>query len=108
MRPVRLSATVLMMIAVPAFGIFTIPALNGGVQPSTAQAQSKVEEFNTQAKSKVEELNKQAKEMIDRLRNGTMPEGIAKSNGRVEATQIDVSAKYAGRLQQVTVQEGDE
>ena len=93
MRPVRLSATALMAIAALAFSVFAIPALNGSVHTSTAQAQSKVEECNTQAKSKVDELNKQAKELIDRLRQGTMPEGIAKSNGRVEATQIDVSAK---------------
>jgi HlyD family secretion protein len=31
-----------------------------------------------------------------------MPEGIAKSNGRVEATQVDVAAKYPGRLEEVT------
>ena len=37
-----------------------------------------------------------------------MPEGIAKTNGRIEATQIDVSAKYAGRLASVNVNEGDE
>ena len=108
MRPVLLSATALMAIALLAFGIFTIPALNGGISTSTAQAQSKIEQLNTQAKSKVEKLNTQAKELIDRLRNGTMPAGIAKSNGRVEATQIDVSAKYPGRLKEVTVDEGDE
>ena len=108
MRPVRLSATELMAIALLAFGIFTIPALNDGIPTSTAHAQSKIEQLNTQAKSKVDELNKQAKELIDRLRNGTMPAGIAKSNGRVEATQIDVSAKYPGRLHEVTVDEGDE
>jgi len=37
-----------------------------------------------------------------------MPEGIAKTNGRIEATQIDISAKYAGRLSSVNVNEGDE
>src|SRR5215469_16504412 len=108
MRPVRLSATALMAIALLAFCILTVPVLNGGVHTSIAQAQSKVEELNTQAKSKVEKLNTQAKELIDRLRNGTMPVGIAKSNGRVEATQIDVSAKYPGRLHDVTVDEGDD
>ena len=46
--------------------------------------------------------------LIDRLRGETMPEGIAKTNGRIEATQIDVAAKYAGRLESVTVKEGDE
>ena len=108
MQPVRLSANTLMAFVALAFGIFNIPVLNGGVHTSTAQAQSKIDELNAQAKSKVEELNKQAKELIDRLRQGTMPEGIAKSNGRVEATQIDVSAKYAGRLHEVTVDEGNE
>jgi len=48
------------------------------------------------------------KALIERLRGETMPEGIIKSNGRIEATQIDVSSKYAGRLAEVTVKEGDE
>jgi len=54
-----------------------------------------------QAKSKMHGL-------IDQLRGATLPEGIAKTNGRIEATQIDVAAKYAGRLATVTVKEGDE
>jgi HlyD family secretion protein len=108
MRPVRLSATALMAIAALAFSIFTIPALNGSVHTSTAQAQSKIDELNSQAKSKVEELNKQAKELIERLRHGDLPEGIAKTNGRIEATEVDVSSKYAGRLESVMVDEGDE
>src|SRR5262249_59152053 len=37
-----------------------------------------------------------------------MPKGIAKTNGRIEATQVDVAAKYAGRLATMTVNEGDE
>ena len=45
---------------------------------------------------------------INRWRSGALPEGIVKSNGRIEATQIDVSAKYAGRLQKVMVNEGDD
>jgi HlyD family secretion protein len=36
-----------------------------------------------------------------------MPEGIVKTNGRLEATQVDVSAKYPGRLAEVSVEEGD-
>jgi HlyD family secretion protein len=46
--------------------------------------------------------------LIDRLRGTTLPAGIAKTNGRIEATQVDVSSKYPGRLTQVTVNEGDE
>jgi HlyD family secretion protein len=44
--------------------------------------------------------------LIARLRGQTLPEGIVKSNGRIEATQVDVSSKYAGRLAQVNVEEG--
>jgi len=44
--------------------------------------------------------------LIARLRGQTLPAGIVKSNGRLEATQVDVSSKYAGRLSEVTVEEG--
>jgi HlyD family secretion protein len=46
------------------------------------------------------------KNLIARLRGETLPDGIVKSNGRIEATQVDVSSKYAGRLAEVTVEEG--
>jgi HlyD family secretion protein len=48
------------------------------------------------------------RDWINRLRGGALPEGIVRSNRRIEATQIDVSAKYAGRLQKVMVNEGDD
>src|SRR4029453_2873951 len=48
------------------------------------------------------------KSLINQLRGATLPDGIAKTNGRIEATRIDVAAKYAGRLATVTVKEGDE
>ena len=44
--------------------------------------------------------------LIARLRGETLPAGVVKSNGRIEATQVDVSSKYAGRLAEVTVEEG--
>ena len=44
--------------------------------------------------------------LIARLRGETLPDGIVKSNGRIEATQVDVSSKYPGRLAEVTVEEG--
>jgi HlyD family secretion protein len=37
-----------------------------------------------------------------------MPAGIVKTNWRIEATQVDIAAKYPGRLESVMVQEGDE
>lgn len=48
------------------------------------------------------------KALIERLRGDRMPDDIVKTNGRIEATQIDVSSKYAGRLAEVKVNEGDE
>ena len=48
------------------------------------------------------------KSLIDRLRGRDMPEGIFKTNGRIEATEVDVAAKYPGRLATETVDEGDE
>ena len=46
--------------------------------------------------------------LLDRLRGKTMPEGIFKTNGRLEATEVDVAAKYPGRLADITVEEGSE
>ena len=62
----------------------------GRLLSPTAQAQSRV------------------RSLLDRVRGKTMPEGIVKTNGRIEATQVDVSAKYPGRLVDVTVEEGSE
>ncbi len=45
--------------------------------------------------------------LIDRLFGRGLPAGIVKSNGRIEATQVDVAPKYAGRLSEVSVEEGD-
>jgi len=40
-------------------------------------------------------------------RTGTLPEGIASGNGRIEAVEIDVSAKSPGRIKEILVDEGD-
>lgn len=37
-----------------------------------------------------------------------LPEGIVSGNGRMEADQVDIAAKSAGRIKDVLVQEGDE
>jgi len=42
-----------------------------------------------------------------RLRPEPLPPGFAMSNGRIEATQIDIATKLAGRVQEVLVKEGD-
>src|SRR5262249_37837330 len=46
--------------------------------------------------------------LIAKLRGRDMPEGIVKANGRLEATEVDVAAKYPGRLATLSVNEGDE
>ena len=77
-------------------------ALSDSAPPvRTAQAQSPQQNPLERARTAVETL-------INRLRGRDMPEGIVKTNGRIEATQVDVSAKYSGRLAAVNVDEGDE
>jgi HlyD family secretion protein len=44
--------------------------------------------------------------LIARLRGQTTPAGIVKAEGRTEATQVDVSSKYPGRLAEISVDEG--
>jgi len=46
----------------------------------------------------IEDAKKAVETLINHLRGRDMPEGIVKTNGRIEATQVDVAAKYAGRL----------
>ena len=58
--------------------------------------------------SPIEDARKAVETLINRLRGRDMPEGIVKTNGRIEATQVDVAAKYPGRLATLTVDEGDE
>ena len=58
--------------------------------------------------SPVEKARKAIETLMDRLRGRDMPDGIVKTNGRLEATQVDVAAKYPGRLATLTVDEGDE
>lgn len=36
-----------------------------------------------------------------------LPPGIASGNGRIEATEIDIASKTAGRIQEILVREGD-
>jgi HlyD family secretion protein len=74
---------------------------NAGLLIDSAYAQSKQQNPLEKARTAIETL-------IDRLRGRDMPEGIMKANGRLEATQVDVSAKYPGRLATLTVNEGDE
>jgi HlyD family secretion protein len=42
-----------------------------------------------------------------KLGGGDLPEGIASGNGRIEAVEIDVSTKTAGRIREILAREGD-
>lgn len=42
-----------------------------------------------------------------RLQPPALPAGIASANGRVEATDIDIATKIAGRIKEIMVDEGD-
>ena len=79
----------------------TLGSSSSAVLVGTAQAQSTEPSPVDRARTAVETL-------INRLRGRDMPAGIVKTNGRIEATEVDVSAKYPGRLATVTVDEGDE
>ena len=74
----------------------------GGLLVATANAQEK------QPPKPIEDARKAVETLINHLRGRDLPEGIVKTNGRVEATQVDVSAKYPGRLETLNVDEGDE
>ena len=87
-----------------AAGLLFVGALgysSRGLLIGAANAQSAQPNPIEQAKSAVENL-------IARFRGRDMPEGIVKTNGRLEATQVNVAAKYPGRLATLTVDEGDE
>lgn len=42
-----------------------------------------------------------------RRRADALPAGIVSGNGRIESIQVDVAAKYAGRVKAIAVREGD-
>lgn len=42
-----------------------------------------------------------------RSRDGALPAGIASANGRIEAVEIDISAKSPGRIKEILAEEGD-
>ena len=42
-----------------------------------------------------------------RRQASTLPPGIIAGNGRIESIQVDVAAKYAGRVRRIEAREGD-
>jgi len=88
-------------------------AFEGGRGPisnslvAAARAQSSIPENFEKIKEKIRKDKENLDKLIARWR-GDLPEGLAKTNGRIEATEIDVASKYAGRLEAVMVDEGDQ
>jgi HlyD family secretion protein len=96
---IMLEAALICAVLVAVTLVLGVP--NGGLLIASAYAQSNPQNPLEKARTSVETL-------INRLRGRDMPEGIVKTNGRIEATEVDVAAKYPGRLATLTVNEGDE
>jgi HlyD family secretion protein len=92
-RGVTMKRSRVLLVAPIAVSLLAVglPFRSGGPIPfvQTAQAQSG------------------ARALINRLFGRGLPAGVVDSNGRIEATQIDIAPKYAGRLSEVSVEEGD-
>jgi HlyD family secretion protein len=87
-----------------AFALTIISVVTAGGSPE-ATANDSPRFSIAQAQS---ELQTKLHTLIDKLRGMDMPAGVVKTNGRIEATQVDIAAKYPGRLESVMVEEGDE
>ena len=96
---IMLGAALICAVLMAVTSVLGVP--NGGLLIVSAYAQSNQQNPLEKARTSVETL-------INHLRGRDMPEGIVKTNGRIEATEVDVSAKYPGRLATVSVNEGDE
>jgi HlyD family secretion protein len=97
--PVCLVSAIMLGAALICASVLGVP--NGSLLIVSAYAQSNQQNPLEKARTSVETL-------INRLRGRDMPKGIVKTNGRIEATEVDVAAKYPGRLATVSVNEGDE
>ena len=103
--PIRFVGAVVLRAALICIALLVVPALFTALDddPSVATVHAQEKRPNP-----VADARKAVETLINRLRGRDMPEGIVKTNGRIEATQVDVAAKYPGRLATLTVGEGDE
>jgi HlyD family secretion protein len=105
-----LAASAIILAAFLTLGAIAGPGSNGGFV-SAARAQptpDDIEKFKKDVQKFNEDVQKKFQTLMEKLRGSDLPEGFAKTNGRIEATEIDISPKYAGRLETVNVEEGDE
>jgi HlyD family secretion protein len=94
--PAVRAAAVCLTLSIAALSLCEVGSL---ISSATAQ---------TNRQDPLEDARKKVESLINHLRGKDMPDGIVKTNGRIEATEVDVAAKYAGRLATVNVDEGDE
>jgi HlyD family secretion protein len=104
----------LLAVAALGFSFACWPSVKGHFV-SNAHAQSSIQHnAGSSIQENLGKLQEKIRSDIDNLNKliahwrGDLPEGVAKTNGRIEATEIDVASKYAGRLEAVLVDEGDE
>jgi HlyD family secretion protein len=98
----------LMLVGFLTVGILPDLDFKRGLLVQAAHAQSRFDEDVQKFKKDLQKFKENIQTLIEKMRHGDLPEGFAKTNGRIEATEIDVSPKYAGRLETVLVDEGDE
>jgi len=91
-----------------AAALIAVPIFSFGIAHAQPKFDEDVQKFGKDVQKFGEDVQKKVQSLIDRLRHGDVPEGLAKTNGRIEATEIDIAPKYAGRLESVDVNEGDE
>ena len=88
-------------------GAFAAVAVIVGATPLASALQDAAETnrrgFVSSAKAQPQPIRK----LIEWLRGLTMPAGIVRAEGRIEATQVDVSSKHAGEVVDIAAQEGD-
>jgi HlyD family secretion protein len=113
MQNLRLTQKCCCLPAVMTVAVLILSSVaEGGFLVPAAHAQSKfdedVQKFKKDFRKFQQDAHKKFQSLLDKLRGSDLPEGFAKTNGRIEATEIDVASKYAGRLASVMVDEGDE
>jgi HlyD family secretion protein len=90
------------------FGILLVSAFALSVPLSSVLVCLPGAAFLTPTAPAKAQIRTKVRSMLDRVLGKSMPDGIYKTNGRIEATQVDVAAKYPGRLTDITVKEGSE
>lgn len=96
-----------MRIRFPLAAMLVVVFVTGGL-PLPSQLPAWITGIGCSTAHAKQEKKTRIRSLLDRVLGQKMPEGIVRTNGRLEATQVDVAAKYPGRLADITVDEGSE